>query len=136
MSYAERIRVRGIVQGVGFRPTVWRLANELGLKGTVLNDGSGVLIELQGDQILIEQFIDSLNQQLPPLARIDGVEREVLESFAPVNTFTIAKSTLNTIHTHISPDAATCSQCLAEVLDPNNHRYQYPFTNCTHCGPR
>lgn len=136
MSYAERIRVRGIVQGVGFRPTVWRLANELGVKGTVLNDGSGVLIELQGDQILIEQFIDNLNQQLPPLARIDGVEREVLESFAPVNTFTIAKSTSNTIHTHISPDAATCPQCLAEVLDSNNRRYQYPFTNCTHCGPR
>lgn len=136
MSYAEHIRVKGIVQGVGFRPTVWRLANELGLMGQVLNDGLGVLIELQGSKGLIEQFLYDLNQSLPPLARIDAIERELLVAFKPINTFTIAKSTYNTIRTHISPDAATCPHCLVEVLDPNNRRYQYPFTNCTHCGPR
>lgn len=136
MSYAERIRIKGIVQGVGFRPTVWCLANELNLTGHVLNDGLGVLIELQGNKVLIEQFLTNLNRNLPPLARIDTIEREVLEYFKVSSTFTIAKSTSNNIQTHISLDAATCSQCLAEVLDPTNRRYQYPFTNCTHCGPR
>jgi len=137
---AERIRVRGLVQGVGFRPTVWRLAHELGLLGDVRNDGEGVLIRLQpadpADTDAIERFCARLRAECPPLARIDAVERTRLEARLDTTTFAILGSDAGAVHTGIVADAATCPACLAEVRDPADRRYRYPFTNCTHCGPR
>ncbi|WP_020394872.1 carbamoyltransferase HypF [Thiolinea disciformis] len=130
---AERIRIKGLVQGVGFRPTVWRVAQACGLRGTVCNDGWGVLIEAEGD---MEAFLQALTKQLPPLAHIDAIEREALSHTLNANSFEIIHSQQSAAHTHIVPDAATCLDCLAEINDPHNRRYRYAFTNCTHCGPR
>jgi hydrogenase maturation protein HypF len=135
----EAIRVRGLVQGVGFRPAVWRIACECGLVGEVLNDGDGVLIRAFAPSGAIDAFAARLLAEAPPLARIDSLERT---SFAldvgeklPAG-FNIAKSAATPANTGIVPDTATCPACLAEVMDPANRRYRYPFTNCTHCGPR
>ena len=130
------IRVRGVVQGVGFRPTVWRLARELGLLGEVRNDGDGVLIRLWGDLPEIERFLTQLPQQAPPLARIDRVESAPLEGVPPFPEFRIVASESGAVHTGVVPDAATCPACRHEVLDSADRRHRYPFTNCTHCGPR
>jgi hydrogenase maturation protein HypF len=130
-----RVRVRGIVQGVGFRPTVWRLARDLGLRGTVCNDSQGVLIEIWG--VELEEFIRRLRQDPPPLARIDSIESLVLEpAGAQYKDFSIVDSGTGIVDTDISPDSATCPECLTEVMDPSNRRFRYAFTNCTHCGPR
>ncbi len=131
----QRIRVKGLVQGVGFRPTVWIIANKQKLKGAVLNDGQGVLIELFGKDNEIATFIQSLKDQCPPLARIDSIESEGFHS-KPPNDFTIVASHATAAQTGIVPDAATCEVCAKETFDKNNRRYRYPFTNCTHCGPR
>ncbi|MDJ0833535.1 MAG: acylphosphatase, partial [Gammaproteobacteria bacterium] len=104
----ERLRVRGQVQGVGFRPTVYRLAQQLMLKGEVLNDGKGVLILLQAEPAKIDLFIDHLHKQCPPLARIDEVERQVLETGPDFGEFSIVASANNSIDTGIVADAATC----------------------------
>ncbi|QGU32542.1 carbamoyltransferase HypF [Thermochromatium tepidum] len=137
---AERIRVRGLVQGVGFRPTIWRLAHELGLLGDVRNDGEGVLIRLQpgdpNDTDAIERFCARLRAECPPLARIEAIERTPLDGRLDTTAFVILGSDNSDIHTGIVADAATCPACLAEIRDPTNRRYRYPFTNCTHCGPR
>ena len=130
------LRVRGLVQGVGFRPTVWRLADLHGLSGDVRNDGEGVLIRAWGSPADLAGFEQALIAEPPPLARIDAIERTALEEPAPRRGFVIAESVTGRIATGIVPDAATCPACLAEVLDPGNRRYRYPFTNCTHCGPR
>ncbi len=133
---AERIRVTGTVQGVGFRPTVWRLAKECGISGTVLNDGAGVLINAWGEQEALDRLAGRLQDELPPLSRIDSVTRAPLfESEAPKD-FSIAPSVSDAIQTDIAADAATCDACLSDIFDPDNRRYRYPFTNCTHCGPR
>ncbi|MEM6818664.1 MAG: carbamoyltransferase HypF [Pseudomonadota bacterium] len=133
---AERIRVTGTVQGVGFRPTVWRLAQECGVSGTVLNDGAGVLINAWGEQDALDQLAGRLQTELPPLSRIDSVTRApLIESEAPTG-FSIAPSVSDAIQTDIAADAATCDACLSDIFDPGNRRYRYPFTNCTHCGPR
>ncbi len=132
----ERLRVRGQVQGVGFRPTVYRLAQQLMLKGEVLNDGKGVLILLQAEPAKIDLFIDHLHKQCPPLARIDEVERQVLAAGPAFGEFSIVASANNSIDTGIVADAATCPDCLDDINDTNNRRYGYAFTNCTHCGPR
>ena len=137
---AELIRVRGLVQGVGFRPTVWRLARALALVGDVRNDGEGVLIRLQPsvgtEQSAIDAFCAALHRECPPLARIDAIERTPLSEALVTETFSIAASDASAVHTGIVADAATCPACAAEILDPANRRYRYPFTNCTHCGPR
>ncbi|WP_374384207.1 carbamoyltransferase HypF [Dongia sp.] len=130
------IRVRGAVQGVGFRPHVWRLAHELGLKGQVLNDGEGVLIHLQGGSVEIERFRARLVAEKPALARIDEVVFSPLGNAEAFADFIIAESAGGRIAVAIAPDAATCPTCLAEVLDSRDRRYLYPFANCTHCGPR
>jgi len=132
---AVRFRVRGQVQGVGFRPFVYRLALELGLCGWVLNDADGVEIEAQGTQTAIEALRRRLESEAPPLARVD----EVIAAPAELTLrrdFVILDSRAGHARTAIAPDAATCPACLAEILDPSNRRYRYPFTNCTHCGPR
>lgn len=135
LTIGWQIRVRGLVQGVGFRPTVWRLAQQLQLSGHVLNDGDGVLIEIWGSQTLLERFTESLQTHCPPLARIDSLQQQCL-SGRPATTFQIIASQISHIQTAIAADSATCSECTADINDANNRRYRYPFTNCTNCGPR
>lgn len=133
----EQIRLRGVVQGVGMRPTLWRLANSLGLKGEVRNDGNGVLMRVQGFEAQCNQLVETLVRNPPALARIDGIERHRLPIHSVIfSEFTILPSTEQGRQTGVVPDAATCPECLAEILDPDNRRYRYPFTNCTRCGPR
>ncbi|GAB80639.1 carbamoyltransferase HypF [Shimwellia blattae] len=127
------LRIRGKVQGVGFRPYIWQIASEMGLAGDVCNDGSGVVIRLVH---LPEDFITALYQRCPPLARIDSLERSVMHWPALPDDFTIRQSDAGAMSTQIVPDAATCPACLAEMNDPAERRYRYPFINCTHCGPR
>ncbi|MBL8473945.1 MAG: carbamoyltransferase HypF [Rhodocyclaceae bacterium] len=133
---AYRISVRGIVQGVGFRPAVWRMATRLGLRGSVGNDGAGVNIVVCGTEAALEQFFTTLKQNPPRLARIDGISREAAPMVAPDSGFKILPSRGGEIRTGVAADAATCPECLREVLDPFSRRYRYPFTNCTQCGPR
>ncbi|MDJ0867751.1 MAG: carbamoyltransferase HypF [Myxococcota bacterium] len=128
------LRIRGRVQGVGFRPTVARLARARGLEGFVRNDGGGVLIGLAAGHDA-EAFVAELLHALPPLARIEAVERDA--GAVPAGRgFVIEGSSAGTPRTDVSPDTATCAACLEEVFAPTERRYRYPFTNCTHCGPR
>ena len=134
---SQTIRVTGLVQGVGFRPTAWRLAHEEGLAGFVLNDGAGVLIEATGCAGSISRFCQRLRDEAPPLARIEDIQISICP--APVATtgdFTIKQSIETSVATGIVPDAATCPECITECFNPGDRRYGYAFTNCTHCGPR
>ncbi|NTW20230.1 MAG: carbamoyltransferase HypF [Nostocales cyanobacterium W4_Combined_metabat2_030] len=132
----EEIRVCGIVQGVGFRPTVYRLAKVFGLKGEVYNDGEGVLIRVSGSEEEITDFVNKLYQECPPLARINEVIRSPYLGEFDFNDFVISRSVNSVVKTEISPDAAICPQCQREIFDPFSRYFRYPFTNCTHCGPR
>lgn len=133
----ECIRVTGIVQGVGFRPFVWRLANACGIAGQVWNDAEGVLIHAWGSRESLEGFVQQLQAEQPPLARVEEIVRTDLDEIADARQgFHIIVSREGKVRTGVAADAATCPECLAEVLDPDNRRYRYPFTNCTHCGPR
>ncbi|MET0050311.1 MAG: carbamoyltransferase HypF [Candidatus Thiodiazotropha sp.] len=132
----ESIRIRGIVQGVGMRPTLWRLARDCGLRGEVWNDAEGVLLTAWGDAAALDTFIERLQSEAPPLARIQAVERARLSEGSPPEAFNIRSSHDGETRTGVAADAATCPECRAEVLDPGDRRYRYPFTNCTHCGPR
>src|ERR1700736_1192604 len=132
---STEIRVRGRVQCVGFRPTVWRYACELGLSGEVLNDAGGVLIRAFGTEANIAALLDRIEREPPPLARIDSIERRPYPRDLP-NDFFIVESLSGDAHTQVAPDAAICSACAEEVASPFERRYRYPFTNCTHCGPR
>ncbi len=136
MAHGRRIRIRGVVQGVGFRPMVWRIAHELGIGGSVRNDGQGVLIEAWAEPERIAQLLSQLQRRLPPLAHIETVESRPLAGEAENSSFTILDSEQDRAETAIAADAATCPECLMDVADPANRRYRYPFTNCTHCGPR
>ena len=131
----EEIRILGTVQGVGFRPTVYRLAKACGLRGEVCNDGQGVLIRASGSEASLEEFVQRLQQECPPLARINQLTRRRYEGDT-FNDFVISSSVSSVVKTEIAPDAATCPQCKAETFDPFSRWYRYPFTNCTHCGPR
>ena len=132
----RQIIVQGRVQGVGFRPFVWRLAQEAGLSGHVLNDGTGVSIVVWGTKTALKGFEHALTKTPPPLAQIDSVTGTPLAGHITQDGFHIIQSANGEISTQIAPDAATCPDCLAEILDPADRRYRYPFTNCTHCGPR
>ncbi|OUL34707.1 carbamoyltransferase HypF [Nostoc sp. 106C] len=132
----EEIRVRGTVQGVGFRPTVYRLAKACGLRGDVCNDGQGVLIRASGSEAALAEFVIRLQQECPPLARIQEIIRTPCAGEFNFEDFAIASSVSSKVKTEISPDAATCPQCQKEIFDPFSRFYRYPFTNCTHCGPR
>lgn len=133
------LRIKGKVQGVGFRPFVWLLANEYGLKGDVNNDGQGVLIRfVNPEKEALIHFLKDLQEKLPPLALITDIQQgekhwENLPHFAK---FVIRESENNAMDTQIVPDAATCPACVEDLFNPENRRYHYPFTNCTHCGPR
>ena len=131
-----RARVDGTVQGVGFRPYVHRLAAELGLAGYVLNDSRGVLLEVEGDAEAVEEFLDRLAPEAPPLAVI---ERIGVSEGAAVgeHDFVIRPSPRGgSADAPVSPDSATCADCLHELFDPGDRRFRYPFINCTNCGPR
>ncbi len=131
---AVQIRVRGQVQGVGFRPFVWMLAQRFDIQGHVLNDPEGVLIQAAGAQI--EAFIQALTNDAPPLAQVDAVEVSSCGEVAQTDGFEIKPSQGQGAETRVAPDAATCAQCVADVLDVDPRRQGYSFTNCTHCGPR
>ncbi len=133
---AVALRVRGLVQGVGFRPAVWRLAHELSLTGEVRNDAGGVLIRAAGPGPALQAFVERLRREAPPLSRIDEIEVTPLAGRAGESDFVIVESRGGAVRTGVVPDAATCPACLADVMDPGNRRHRYPFANCTHCGPR
>ena len=128
------IRVRGQVQGVGFRPHVYRLAQSLQLTGCVRNDGDGVMIEVQG--IEPHALVQQLQQSLPVLARIDQLEMNDISTCADEAGFSVNESIQNESHTLLPPDTAVCEDCLTELFDPRSRYYRYPFINCPHCGPR
>jgi len=133
----RRLTVTGQVQGVGFRPTVYRLAVEQGLGGFVRNAPEGVIIEVQGPEPDVLAFLDRLQRDLPPLARITALKQALLPPVVGETGFSILKSTTGQgHHVLISPDVATCEDCLAELFDPKDRRHLYPFINCTNCGPR
>ncbi|MFA5316171.1 MAG: acylphosphatase, partial [Dehalococcoidales bacterium] len=130
------ISVKGIVQGVGFRPFVYQLATRHNLSGWVCNTSEDVRIEVEGEAGDIESFMRGLQNEAPPLARIEGIAVTrgrranhhgfiIRQSLAEENKYQL-----------ISPDITTCPDCLREILDPQDRRYRYPFTNCTNCGPR
>jgi len=124
------LRIKGKVQGVGFRYK---------LNGDVNNDGQGVLIRFVSPPTdALEQFLSDLQNKLPPLAQITDITQRPIDwpEATAITGFTIRESENNQMDTQIIPDAATCPHCLADLFDPNNRRYHYPFTNCTHCGPR
>jgi len=133
---ALQIRVQGLVQGVGFRPMVWRAAHRLHIRGHIQNDGTGVLILAMGASSQLNALIDQITAHPPMLARVDEVRWERLPLDGIPSGFEILDSTGGDVETGIVPDAATCLDCTREIFDPFTRRYRYPFTNCTHCGPR
>jgi hydrogenase maturation protein HypF len=132
----RRIEVRGTVQGVGFRPWVYRLAREVGISGRVQNDPGGVTIEAFGSREALETFARRLGVDAPPAARVLEVSASPLSQEAPEGFAIVGSGTSGRRVVSIPPDLATCDECLAEVLDPGDRRHLYPFTNCTSCGPR
>ena len=131
-----KVTVRGAVQGVGFRPHVFRLATELQLDGWVLNSSQGVFIEVEGAPKGLQQFLLRLEKEKPPHAVIQSLEFSFLDTIG-YETFEIRESDeCGPKIALILPDIATCADCLHEIFDPDNRRYRYPFTNCTNCGPR
>ncbi len=131
-----RVVVRGAVQGVGFRPFVWRLAQDLRLTGWVTNTPTGVLVEVEGAPAACTSFLERLAREKPPLAVLQGLEHSVLDPVG-YESFLIRDSDRDgAATTVILPDVATCGDCRREIRDPHDRRYRYPFTNCTHCGPR
>ncbi len=135
-SLAVRLRVRGVVQGVGFRPTVWRIARELGLVGRVRNEGDGVVVEAAGPAPALSALVERLRREAPPLARVEAVEREELATLE-ADDFRIETSDAGGgPRPVVPPDAALCPDCARELTDPFDRRYRYPFLNCTRCGPR
>ena len=132
----RRFSLRGIVQGVGFRPFVYTLAQRIGVRGFILNSSSGVTIEAEAPDAALDDFLNSLRTEAPPLARIEHIATAELAPLGDL-AFEIRKSdSVPGEFALVSNDVATCSDCWREVLDPENRRFGYPFTNCTNCGPR
>jgi len=131
-----RIKVKGIVQGVGFRPTVYRHAKDTGVFGFVTNTPEGVTIEAEGNSAQIKSFIDAVTQSPPRMSRVTGVDIEYIPS-ENSSAFVIIKSVYaGEKNTEISPDIAVCPDCINDIFNAKDRRYLYPFTNCTNCGPR
>ena len=131
-----RIIVRGIVQGVGFRPFIYRLANDHELKGWVFNSTEGVVIEVEGPTNGLEEFIADITLKTPPLAVIEKVEISFLPPVGYQSFIIQASQEQENKFVLISPDICICPDCLKELFDPRDRRYRYPFINCTNCGPR
>ena len=138
MIVRKRFFFEGMVQGVGFRPFLWRLADRNGLAGFVLNRSDGVIAEVEGPAAAVEAFFAGVEGELPPLADVVRItQTELPVKNRPGEGFVIAVSDATAPRdTHISPDAATCDDCLVELFDPADRRFRYPFINCTNCGPR
>jgi hydrogenase maturation protein HypF len=136
MVVRKQIAVSGIVQGVGFRPYVYRLASERQLNGSVHNTAAGVIIEIQGAGEAVDDFLLRLPAGAPPLARITGVTVRDLPCNGDLTFRIVASGRQEKVRTLISPDVANCDDCLRELFDPTDRRYKYPFINCTNCGPR
>ena len=136
MHARARLTIRGGVQGVGFRPCVYRLACELNLAGWVNNTSQGVTIELEGMRPSVDKFLLRLEAEKPPRSFIQSVETVWLAPLGLVGFEIRESDSTGEIYTIVLPDIATCPECLREILDPSNRRHDYPFTNCTHCGPR
>lgn len=134
MTEGRRIRVRGQVQGVGFRPFIWQLAQRFDIRGEVLNDPEGVLIHATGEAL--DVFEAAISTDAPPLARVDAVESDALAFDTPPASFEITASQGTGAETRVTPDAATCPDCLSDIRGQDPRRRGYAFTNCTHCGPR
>lgn len=132
---ARRIRVAGVVQGVGFRPFVWRLAHDLNIAGWVRNDAAGVEIHAQGTPEALEVLVRRVRDEAPPLARVDAVGAQAVAAEDHAG-FAIVESAGGKVSTAIGHDTAPCAACLAELFDPASRRYRHPFITCTHCGPR
>ena len=135
MIHAQ-IKVSGQVQGVGFRPFVFRLAHELGLAGWVRNDSSGVEISVEGERLQVARLLERLQSEPPALARVEKITHDLLPSTSGLQGFSIAASRPGRVQTGIAPDMTVCPDCLSELFDPANRRYRHPFINCLHCGPR
>ncbi|MBM4129388.1 MAG: carbamoyltransferase HypF, partial [Nitrospira sp.] len=133
MKPRVKILVKGIVQGVGFRPYVYSLATSLNLKGFVMNSSKGVTIEIEGDNS--DTFIDRLTREAPPLSQIMGVDIALMP-FYGYEDFQIIESEDEGSFTLVSSDVSICRDCFRELLDEKDRRYLYPFINCTNCGPR
>ncbi|MEE8320054.1 MAG: carbamoyltransferase HypF [bacterium] len=136
MIIRYKIEVQGIVQGVGFRPFVYNTARDLDLRGWVTNTSDGVLIEVEGTPESLDLFMERLNDSPPPISKISSISHKQLPGL-DYREFVIRESIANPdVKVLISPDVAICSDCRAELLDPGDRRYMYPFINCTNCGPR
>ena len=131
-----RIEIRGTVQGVGFRPWVWRLARENGIAGRVSNDSRGVTIDAFGGESALESFLRGLRVAPPPAAEIRELESRPIPVETVRDFVIVASRATEGLRVSIPPDLATCNDCLREIFDPGNRRFRYAFTNCTHCGPR
>ncbi len=131
-----RVRVEGVVQGVGFRPHVYRLALELGLAGWVLNDEHGVLLEVEGADAAVEAFLRRLPEEAPPLAVVERVGADSLPLAGETGFRIVESERRGEADALVSPDTTTCDDCLRELFDPADRRFRYPFLNCTNCGPR
>jgi len=136
MNCSKKIDIRGIVQGVGFRPFVYNLARQYHLLGYVRNDASGVSIEVEGEKSRIEKFIAKIETEFPPLAVIFEIKSYDIEPVGYDDFIIRDSDDHEEKFVPISPEISTCSDCLAELFDPNDPRYRYPFINCTNCGPR
>jgi hydrogenase maturation protein HypF len=136
MVVRRKVEVAGIVQGVGFRPYIYRLALERSLVGKICNTSSGVTIEVQGPAETVEDFLARLPTEAPPLARITGLQVGELPCNGDSEFRIISSPRGEVMQTLISPDVAVCADCLRELFDPADRRYRYPFINCTNCGPR
>lgn len=131
-----RVQVRGQVQGVGFRPFVYRLATGMTLAGWVRNVGAGVEIEIEGARAEVESFLRRLRSEAPRAARIEHMENTSAAVAGTDEPFRIIQSTDSATSTSIAPDSALCGDCISEIFDPANRRYRHPFTHCIQCGPR
>ncbi|NOY14194.1 MAG: carbamoyltransferase HypF [Deltaproteobacteria bacterium] len=132
----KQIRIEGIVQGVGFRPFVYRLATERQLAGSVFNDSRGVLVDIEGPAAVIRSFLAALQTELPPLASISRLESETRPVVGTAGFAIVESRTGSSRVAQIAPDCHVCPDCLAELFDHQDRRYRYPFINCTNCGPR
>ncbi len=132
----KAVLVKGIVQGVGFRPFVYGLARRYALRGLVVNTPEGVQIEVEGEREPVDRFIQSLREEAPPLAKIEEITVQQMDP-AGYTEFTIGTSARSgEVEALVAVDVATCAECLGELFDPHDRRYMYPFINCTNCGPR
>jgi hydrogenase maturation protein HypF len=132
----QEVTINGIVQGVGFRPFVYRLAQRHRLTGFVANTTHGVAIEVEGTPAALQSFLQDLETAPPPLAVVDRIIARSIASGADTSFTIYSSRTAGAVATQISPDVAVCTDCLAELFDPGDRRYHYPFINCTNCGPR